>query len=59
MVCIFYDKNAILGYPSGANKTTVHWEELGEEEEPLDRSPGRFAASAGQLLSAGEESDFF
>ncbi|KAL7950112.1 major facilitator superfamily domain-containing protein [Trichoderma barbatum] len=40
-------------------KPHVHWEDVDEEEEePLDRSPGRFAASNAQLLSAGEESDF-
>ncbi|KAJ4864798.1 major facilitator superfamily domain-containing protein [Trichoderma breve] len=41
-------------------KPHVHWEDVGEEdEEPLNQSSGRFEASAGQLISAGEETDFF
>ncbi|KAL7784847.1 MFS general substrate transporter [Trichoderma ceciliae] len=39
-------------------KPHVHWEDLEEEEEPSDRTTGRLGASAAQLLSAGEESDF-
>ncbi|RFU77275.1 major facilitator superfamily domain, general substrate transporter [Trichoderma arundinaceum] len=38
-------------------KPHVYWEDLGEEE-PLDETNGSFGASAAQLLSAGEESDF-
>lgn len=61
MVCILSTNSTLSSLILAANKSiTVHWEDVGEEdEEPLNQSSGRFEASAGQLISAGEESDFF
>ncbi|KAL7820883.1 major facilitator superfamily domain-containing protein [Trichoderma gracile] len=42
-------------------KPHVHWDEDGEQDEAeseADQSPARFAANAGQLLSAGDDSNF-